>query len=94
MAEVRPRVRAKEKPTRVSSVDKLISELDGTYYKLSEAAQILDVAPITLRRLLKKEGITAPSFELQMGNIYVYLYTPADLKELKALLTFVPERRR
>ena len=66
----------------VSPADRLVSELDGTYYKLTEAAKILNVAPITLRRLMRKHGIKAPSYQVNQGEMKVYLYTPDDLEEL------------
>lgn len=75
----------------VSPVDVAISELDGTYYKLTETADILGVSVSTLRRLLKNEQLNAPSKEMRYGAIFVYLYTPEDVDEIRA---YIENRRK
>lgn len=77
----------------VTPADRLISNLDGTYFKLSEAAKILNTSATTLRRLMKNPAISAPSYQVRQGQMYMYLYTPEDLKELKAYVTPTPEKR-
>lgn len=82
MSKVRPRQRNR-RSTQQSPIDLAIARLDGTYYKMSEAAKLVGVSQITLRRLLDNESVKAPSEELVMGKVVTYLYTPEDIKELK-----------
>lgn len=93
MLEVRPRIREGDGKTRVSPVDRMLAAQDGEFYKLTDAAALIGVAPITLRRLLKREEIKAPTYEAQMGAIHVYLYTPDDINELKAYFSNTAEKR-
>lgn len=89
--EVEPRGEIDTEPV-VSPADRLVSNLDGTYYKLTEAAEILEVSPTTLRRLMRKAntGLKAPSYQITQGNMKVYLYSQDDLTELR--LYFAPGR--
>lgn len=82
MTRVRPRQRHRRSAQR-SPIDLAIARLDGTYYKMSEAAKLVGVSQITLRRLLDNEDVKAPSEELVMGKAVTYLYTPEDIRELK-----------
>jgi len=66
-----------------SPADKLISSLDGTYYKLSEVAVLVGRSDITIRRLIRKKRIKAPSYQIRQGTSYYYLFTPEDVQELK-----------
>lgn len=81
----KPRTPVMAPSRRISPIERAVAE--SGCYRLSEAAEMLGVAPITLRRLLKKPGINAPSKELvhegENGEYRTYLYTPADIKELK-----------
>jgi AraC-like DNA-binding protein len=87
-SDVRPRQQRDD--GRVSPVDRKISELDGTYYKLSEVSDLLHVSRTTLRRLLDNDSLTAPSMEMSMGKMSpTYLYTPEDIAELKVYLNSV-----
>lgn len=81
MTVMNPRAPVTEAQRRISPIERAVAETG--YLRLSEAAEILDVAPITLRRLLKNPDISAPSSEISRGGYKTYLYTPEDLKELQ-----------
>jgi len=66
-----------------SPADKLISSLDGTYFKLSEVATLIGRSDVTIRRLIRKKLIKAPSYQIRQGKSYYYLFTPEDVQELK-----------
>ena len=72
---------------RLSPIDRKFADLPpGKYYKLTEAAKILGVSPSWLRRRLHRDGIKAPSLLLPQGDAPpAYVYTAADIDELKAL---------
>lgn len=67
----------------IPPADRLISELDGKYYKLSEVAKILGVGTRKLRKLLDDPNIKAPSKQAWMGEMKVFLYSEEDVEELK-----------
>lgn len=67
----------------VSPADRLISSLDGTYYKTSEAAELVEISEITLRRLIHKNRVKAPTHLVRQGKAYYYLFTPEDIEELR-----------
>lgn len=50
----------------------------------SEVARILKVSVSTLRRARKDKTLKAPSQYYQKGGYLVYLYTPEDIRELRA----------
>jgi len=68
------------KPT---PVDRLMANLDGTYYRISEVAKMLDKSSHTVRRTIGKPGIHAPSYQVKQGGLEIYLYTPEDVEELR-----------
>lgn len=70
-------------PSRLSPADRLVSELDGEFYKLSEVAEIVGVSQMTLRRLLHNDKIDAPSYQIKRGKMTIYVYTPEDIQEIK-----------
>jgi hypothetical protein len=76
-----PRRPVTEAQRRISPIEREVAE--SGCYLLSEAADIIGVAPITLRRLLKNPEVKAPSRELIRGGYKSYLYTQEDLVELK-----------
>lgn len=82
-----------EEGVHVSPADRLISNLEGTFYKLTEAAKILGVSSATLRRMMKNDEIKAPSYKVRQGGMYMYLYTPEDIAELRQFVSPSPERR-
>lgn len=77
----KPRVPVTAPSRRISPIERAVAE--SGCFRLSEAADMLSVAPITLRRLLKSEDVKAPSRELVRGGYKTYLYTPEDIKELQ-----------
>lgn len=72
-----------QKSEFVSPADRLILSLPGTYYKLTQVAQILDKSPTTIRRITKSNKVKAPSYQIKQGHNMYYLFTPEDLTELK-----------
>lgn len=83
MSEVTPRQQSDDSEVFVSPADRLISSLEGTYFKLTEVADLLGKSEITLRRLIKKNVVKAPSFQIRQGENLYYLYTPDDVEELR-----------
>jgi hypothetical protein len=83
--------------TKVSPADRLVSNLDGTFYKLTEAAEIVGVSATTLRRLMRRSntGLKAPSFQIRQGEMLVYLYSADDIDELRVYFASgrVPSKR-
>lgn len=77
----KPRMPVTVPSRRISPIEREVAE--SGCYRLSEAAGMLNVAPITLRRLLKSSEVQAPSRELVRGGYKTYLYTPDDIKELQ-----------
>lgn len=81
-------------PSFITPVDRLISSLDGVYYKLSEVAEILGRSPTTIRRATKNQNIKAPSYQITQGKNLYYLFTPEDVEELRRHYgNRAPERR-
>lgn len=76
---------------RISPAQRLVLSLEGEYVRLSDAAEILDVSPKTLRRLFKTDDEKllelnlGPSAYVPMGKRgrLVYLYTPDDITRLR-----------
>lgn len=67
----------------VTPVDRVMAELPGVYYRLSEVAEMVGVHHKTLRRLIRKGVTKAPSKQFTRGGMRMYLYTPEDIEELK-----------
>lgn len=65
----------------VSPAARLVTNLDGKYYMLSEVAEILDKSTQTIRRSMKK--VNAPSRQVRQGGMVVYLYSEDDIQELR-----------
>lgn len=70
---------------------RLVRSLEGEYYKLSEAAEMLDVPESTLRALIKdaSEGGDpdgAPRQYIPFGKMMIYLYSPEDIDRIKGVL--------
>lgn len=86
MSQVLPRLNRTE-GTFVPPSDALISSLDGTYYKLSEAVILTGKSASTLRRLMKKNLVKAPTGEIYQGKNKYYLYTPEDIQEIRDYYT-------
>lgn len=82
MAEIVERSKIAPK-SRVSPVDVEIAKLDGEYYKLKEAAEMVGVSDRTLRRLIASKKLDIPKDVLVMGQVTVYLFTPEEIEQLK-----------
>ena len=72
------------KSDSVTPVDRVMAELPGVYYRLSEVAEIVGVHHKTVRRLIRRGVTKAPSEQITRGGMRMYLYTPKDVEELKA----------
>ena len=70
-------------PEKISPAEKIMAELPGTYYRLAEVSKIIGVSPKTLRRLIHSGRTKAPSQQISVGGMKMYLYTPEDIQELK-----------
>jgi len=71
---------------------RLVRSLEGEYFKLSEAAEMLKVPESTLRALIKdaSEGGDpdgAPKQYIPFGKIPIYLYTRDDIERIRGVLT-------
>lgn len=70
---------------------RLVRSLEGEYFKLSEAAEMLKVPESTLRALIKdaSEGGDpdgAPKQYIPFGSIPIYLYTHEDIDRIREVL--------
>lgn len=77
----------------VDPVTRFVRSLDGEYFMVREAAELLSVSDRTLRRLIvdtkdrpKPEDRMVPSFKALFGKIKVYLYTQADIEKIRGYL--------
>jgi DNA-binding transcriptional MerR regulator len=70
----------------MSAVKRHVLTLPGTHYTRREAARILGVTPDTLRYLIGRHDLRAPSKRTHMGKNAIYLYSPDDLEELRGFL--------
>lgn len=70
---------------RVPPAVQYVRSLDGEYYLLSEVASMVGVAEATLRKLIRADPpkVEAPSFLGEQGDMKIYLFTPADVAEIK-----------
>jgi len=57
--------------------------MDPEDLTMSEVAATLNVSTQTIRRLLNRDGLKAPSKEYRRGKFWVYIYTPEDVRELQ-----------
>lgn len=74
---------------------RLVRSLPGNWYKLAEAAEMLEVSDTTLRTLIQEAAKTgdkagAPSKYVKYGRNKIYLYSDDDIKRIGDLLS---ERR-
>ena len=67
----------------VPPADRLLSDLDGTYYKLTEVGKLVGVSESRLRRLIRNTSVTAPSRQIWQGGMKVFLYSPEDVEEVR-----------
>ena len=67
-----------------SPVALIVSQLEGEFYTIGETAEITGVPISTLRRWYRTGITKAPSKEIQIGQLKIYLYTPEDHAEIVA----------
>ena len=73
---------------RIAPSVRFVRSLEGTYYLLREAAEMLEVSPRTLRNFIDKDNdLLGPSFFTYLGKIKIYLYTEDDIKRLREYIT-------
>lgn len=66
---------------------RFVRSLSGEYFKLSEAAAMLGVSQVSLRKFIREgtEGFT-PSKAVWFGKLKIHLYTREDVDRIRALL--------
>ena len=69
---------------RMDPSTRFVRALDGDFYMLREAAEMLGVSTQTLRKTVHDEKINAPSFWVMFGKLKIYLYTRDDIEEVRA----------
>lgn len=63
---------------------RFVRELDGDYFMLREAAEMLDVPQRRLRDFIKDDPENlGPSFCAMFGKIKIYLYTKDDIETIR-----------
>lgn len=67
-----------------SPAEAFVRSLDGEFFMLREAAEMVGVSQYTLRTLIAAEadGLT-PSNYAMFGKVKIYLYTRADIERLR-----------
>jgi hypothetical protein len=66
---------------------RFVRSLSGEYFKLSEAATMLGVSQVSLRKFIREgtEGLT-PSKAVWFGKLKIHLYTREDISRIRGLL--------
>lgn len=85
---VKKTVKALKKPAPKENLDpttRFVRSLDGDYFMLREAAEMLGVHHRTLRTLIKdlSDQELGPSFVAYMGKVKIYLYTREDIEAIR-----------
>jgi DNA-binding transcriptional MerR regulator len=71
--------------SRNSPIGRLVDQLPGKHWTISEASVATGI-PVTTLRVWYRNGTTrAPSNFVHFGQLKVYLYSEDDIKELTAL---------
>lgn len=70
--------------TRTSPATRIIEALDGEYFTMRQTAEMVDVHIETLRRLCRTSRVNAPSKATRQGQLVIYLFTPADVEEVRS----------
>jgi hypothetical protein len=73
---------------RIAPAVRFVRSLEGDYYLLREAAQILGVSHRTLRNFIasnEKQDL-APGYYAMLGKVKVYLYTDDDIGRIRKYL--------
>jgi hypothetical protein len=71
---------------RMDPSTRFVRSLDGEYFMLREAAEILGISSQALRKTVHDKTINAPSFWVMFGKLKIYLYTRDDVEEIRAWL--------
>jgi hypothetical protein len=66
---------------------RFVRSLNGEYFKLSEAAAMLEVSQVSLRKFIREgtEGFT-PSKAVWFGKLKIHLYTRDDIDRIREML--------
>lgn len=70
---------------RIAPSVKFVRSLEGKYYLMREAAQILDINVRYLRNW-NKNRVFEPSFFTHLGKVRIYLYTDGDIARIRKYL--------
>lgn len=66
---------------------KFVRSLDGTYYMLREAAEMLGISGHTLRKFNEnEEADLKASFVAYFGKVKIFLYTEDDIEKIREYL--------
>lgn len=76
---------------RMDPSTRFVRSLDGEYFMVREAAEMLGVSHTTLRALLKEDSSLGPSFCAFFGKVKIYLYTREDIGRVRAHLAKVKQ---
>jgi len=68
---------------RTSPFQLIMDSLDGEFYSMRQAARMTGVHIETLRRLCHTDRVKAPSKATKQGGLFVYLFTPEDIEEVR-----------
>jgi len=71
---------------RMDPSTRFVRSLDGEYFMLREAAEILGISSQSLRKTVHTKDVEAPSFWVMFGKLKIYLYTREDIEEVRAWL--------
>lgn len=76
-----------ERPVRIDPATKFVRSLEGDYYMLREAAELLGVSQRVLRHYIQQRNKDlSPSFSASMGKVRIYLYTLEDVNRIRDAL--------
>lgn len=71
---------------RMDPPTRFVRSLDGEYFMLREAAEIVGISSQALRKTVHDTTINVPSFWVKFGKLKIYLYTREDIEEIRAWL--------
>lgn len=67
----------------IGNTTRLVRSLPGTFYTVTEAAELVGKSSRTLRRWAASDEALKPSYVYQTGGLVINLYTPDDIVRLK-----------
>lgn len=75
------------KTERIAPSVRFVRSLEGKYYLLREAADLIGISHRTLRKMNNSDDPeTSPSFYTYLGKIKIYLYTDDDVERIRKIL--------